>query len=101
MMSVSPGMSAGHAGGYFSKEVPEKEIDRAHEEYGRPSHNVLNVAVTRARFGTRIFTNSIAGLTRSVETVDEKTSTLTRTERDPSRGALQRNNARPIRGLRQ
>ncbi len=46
------------------------------ESYGRMSYNALNVAVTRARFGTRVFTNSIDDLERSVESVDGKTSTL-------------------------
>ena len=85
------------------EKVSEKEIDRAHEEYGRTSYNALNVAVTRARFGTRVFTNSIAGLTRSVEMVDGKTSTLTRL-REPehvlARSILERNDVRPRRELR-
>ncbi len=46
------------------------------ESYGRMSYNALNVAVTRARFGTRVFTNSIDDLERSVELVDGKSSTL-------------------------
>ena len=85
------------------EKVPGKEIDRAHEEYGRTSYNALNVAVTRARFGTRIFTNSIAGLTRSVEMVDGKTSTLTRLrepKRDLSPRIFDKNAERPKRELR-
>ena len=85
------------------EKVSEKEPDRAPEEYGRTSYNALNVAVTRARFGTRVFTNSIAGLTRSVETVDGKTSTLTRLrepERDLPRSFLEKNEVQPKRGLR-
>ena len=81
----------------------EKEIDRAHEEYGRTSYKALNVAVTRARFGTRVFIISIAGLTRSAEVVDGKTSTLTRL-REPehvlSRSILERNDVQPRRELR-
>ncbi|BCO11234.1 hypothetical protein GEOBRER4_n1003 [Citrifermentans bremense] len=46
------------------------------EQYGKASFNALNVSLTRAQFGTRVFTNSVEGLTRSVETVDEKTTTL-------------------------
>ncbi|QWV98959.1 hypothetical protein KP003_06840 [Geomonas nitrogeniifigens] len=38
------------------------------------SYNALNVAVTRARFGTRVFTNSIDDLERS-ELIDGKSST--------------------------
>ena len=45
------------------------------EGYAQTSYNALNVAVTRAQFGATIFTNSVAGLTRSVEMVDVKTST--------------------------
>jgi conjugative relaxase-like TrwC/TraI family protein len=45
-------------------------------QYGHASYNALNVAVTRARFGTHVFTNSIEGLERSVQQVDAKTSTL-------------------------
>jgi len=54
------------------------ERDAAEEAYDRTSYNALNVAVTRAQFGTTIFTNSVAGLTRTVELVDSKTSTLNR-----------------------
>lgn len=46
------------------------------ESYGRMSYNALNVAVTRARFATRVFTNSIEDLERSVQFVDGKSSTL-------------------------
>ena len=61
----------------------EREFDTAvHESYGRTSYNALNVAVTRAQFGTRVFTNSIEGLSRSVELVDGKTSTLAKS-REP------------------
>ncbi|WP_214608074.1 MobF family relaxase [Geoanaerobacter pelophilus] len=81
---------------------PEKEIDGAAEEYGRTSYNALNVAVTRARFGTRVFTNSIEGLTRSVETVDGKTSTLAKV-REPKRNIspvlLEKIEGRPGPGL--
>jgi len=48
------------------------------ESYGRASYNALNVAVTRAQYGTRVFTNSVEGLARSVEVADTKTSTLAR-----------------------
>jgi conjugative relaxase-like TrwC/TraI family protein len=54
------------------------------EGYGRTSYNALNVAVTRARFGTRVFTNSVEGLTRSVQLVDGKTSTLDRSVLEPA-----------------
>jgi hypothetical protein len=46
------------------------------ESYGHASYNALNVAVTRAQYGTRVFTNSVEGLARSVEIADTKTSTL-------------------------
>ena len=46
------------------------------ESYGRMSYNALNVAVTRARYGVRVFTNSIEDLTRSVQSVEGKSSTL-------------------------
>ncbi len=46
------------------------------EPYGRSSYNELNVAVTRARFETRIFTNSIEKLSKAAEQVDVKSSTL-------------------------
>ncbi|WP_162605131.1 MobF family relaxase [Geomonas oryzae] len=52
---------------------PGKELG---ESYGRMSYNALNVAVTRARFTTRVFTNSIEDLERSVQFVDGKSSTL-------------------------
>jgi conjugative relaxase-like TrwC/TraI family protein len=58
------------------------------EPYGRASYNALNVAVTRAQFDAHVFTNSVKELTRSVELVDEKTSTLSRIpgeEREVSR----------------
>lgn len=48
----------------------------AAEPYGRSSYNELNVALTRARFETRIFTNSIEKLSKAVEQVDVKSSTL-------------------------
>jgi conjugative relaxase-like TrwC/TraI family protein len=56
---------------------PGKNLAPAPDEewYAHTSYNALNVAVTRAQFGATIFTNSVAGLTRSVETVDVKTST--------------------------
>ena len=56
-------------------QVPGAEISTA-ERYGRPSYNALNVAVTRAQFETRVFTNSVEGLTRSVGNVDGKSSAL-------------------------
>jgi hypothetical protein len=55
------------------------ELEPANElegSCGRMSYNALNVAVTRARFATRIFTNSIDDLERAVEMVDGKTSTI-------------------------
>ena len=84
------------------EKMTEKEIDLAPEEYGRTSYNALNVAVTRARFGTRVFTNSIAGLTSSVEMVDGKTSTLTKLrepEHDISRSTMERIKTEPVREL--
>lgn len=57
------------------------------EAYGRASYNALNVAITRARFGTHVFTNSLEGLTRSVEQVDRNSSTLDKIpERKPELG---------------
>jgi len=68
----------------FAQAQPERELPQGRnlelaakeERFERTSYNALNVAVTRAQFGTTIFTNSVAGLTRSVELVDCKTSTL-------------------------
>lgn len=48
----------------------------AAEPYGRSTYNELNVTVTRARFETRIFTNSLEKLSKAVEQVDVKSSTL-------------------------
>ncbi|WP_224958372.1 ATP-dependent DNA helicase [Geomonas subterranea] len=60
-----------------AKTRPAEERQAAPEEqYGRTTYNALNVAVTRAQYGTRIFTNSMEGLVRSVETVEEKSTTL-------------------------
>ena len=84
------------------EKLPKKQLDHAFEEYGRTSYNALNVAVTRARFGTRIFTNSIEGLTRSVQMVDGKTSTLTKLrepEHDLSRSTMERDRTEPMREL--
>ena len=68
----------------FAMVKPEKERTRqrgpelspGEQHYGRTSYNALNVAVTRAQFETHVFTNSIEGLARSVEMVDEKSSAL-------------------------
>ncbi|WP_162604683.1 MobF family relaxase [Geomonas edaphica] len=71
------------------------------ESYGRMSYNALNVAVTRARFGTRVFTNSIDDLERSVESVDGKSSTLGKA-REPVREithAQQRGSTEPAHDL--
>ena len=59
---------------------PGKNLERGagEEAYDRTSYNALNVAVTRAQFGTAVFTNSVPGLISSVELVDSKTSTLNR-----------------------
>ena len=54
------------------------ELLPGEEPYGRVSYNALNVAVTRAQFESRVFTNSVEGLARSVQLVDEKSSTLGR-----------------------
>ena len=62
------------------KPAPGTDLETGRESYGHASYNALNVAVTRAQFGTHIFTNSIEGLARAVETVDVKTSTLDRTK---------------------
>jgi len=60
--------------------APEPKKDMGQElgdvPHGHLSYNALNVAVTRAQFGTHVFTNSVQGLAKSVELVDEKTSTL-------------------------
>jgi len=67
----------------FATVRPEREKMRGEEPelspaepYGRASYNALNVAVTRAQFGAHVYTNSVQGLARSVELVDEKSSTL-------------------------
>jgi hypothetical protein len=77
----------------FATVRPEREKMRGEElelspadSYGRASYNALNVAVTRAQFGAHVFTNSVQGLARSVELVDEKSSTLKKApvhEREP------------------
>ena len=50
--------------------------DDGGKSYARASYNALNVAVTRAQFGTSIFTNSLPGLAREVEHLDRKSSSL-------------------------
>ena len=55
----------------------ESEPSPAGETYGHLSYNSLNVAVTRAQFGTHVFTNSLAGFTKAVQVVDINSSTLT------------------------
>lgn len=54
----------------------ELDVQAMAERYGRVSFNAFNVAVTRARYDTMVFTNSIAGLKEAVLVVDEKTSTV-------------------------
>jgi conjugative relaxase-like TrwC/TraI family protein len=56
-----------------AKRGKVRDLDHSH---GSLSYNALNVAVTRAQYGTHIFTNSIEGLTKSVERVEVKPSTL-------------------------
>jgi hypothetical protein len=56
--------------------TPRIGVTSPEVEYGRASFNALNVSLTRAQFGTRVFTNWVEGLSRSVEMVDEKTTTL-------------------------
>ncbi|MBJ6749559.1 MobF family relaxase [Geomonas anaerohicana] len=46
------------------------------EPLGRSTYNELNVALTRARFETRVFTNSMERFTQAVQQVDVKSSTL-------------------------
>ncbi|MBJ6750489.1 MobF family relaxase [Geomonas anaerohicana] len=58
--------------------TPRFDVPASEVEYGRASFNALNVSLTRAQFGTRVFTNWVEGLSRSVEMVDEKTTTLNR-----------------------
>lgn len=48
----------------------------ATEPPGRSTYNELNVALTRARFETRIFTNSMERFSQAVQQVDVKSSTL-------------------------
>ena len=59
---------------------PKREIGRELEQsqQGQLTYNALNVAVTRAQYGTHVFTNSIEGLEKSVERVEVKSSTLKR-----------------------
>ncbi len=66
------------------KKGMELEPGNELESYGRMSYNALNVAVTRARFATRVLTNSIEDLERSVQFVDRKSSTLDKA-REPVR----------------
>jgi conjugative relaxase-like TrwC/TraI family protein len=83
----------------------ETEIEPPDDgRYGRASYNSLNVAVTRARFETRVFTNSVEGLARSVEEVDQKSSALRRIpgrarEVDPERTLRGMEAEEPARGL--
>ena len=46
------------------------------ERFGHASYNSFNVAMTRARYEARIFTNSVSGLRKAVQVLDEKTSTI-------------------------
>lgn len=46
------------------------------EAYARASYNALNVAVTRARYGATVCTNSLADLAREVERLEVKSSSL-------------------------
>ena len=63
---------------------PETELSRdreieslpGHEPYGHVSYNSFNVAVTRAQFGTRVFTNSVEGFSKAVQFVDTNTTTV-------------------------
>lgn len=48
------------------------------EKFGRASYNVFNVAITRARHEAMVFTNSVTGLEKAVQSVDEKTTTIGR-----------------------
>ena len=56
----------------------DREVERPAEQrpYGHVSYNSFNVAVTRAQFGTHVFTNSLEGFTKAVQLVDTNTSTL-------------------------
>jgi hypothetical protein len=56
----------------------EREPSAEQKSYGHLSYNSFNVAVTRAQFGTHVFTNSLAGFTRAVQLVDANSSTLTK-----------------------
>jgi len=58
------------------KREKGRELERSPQ--GSLSYNALNVAVTRAQYGTHVFTNSIKGLEKSVERVEVKSSTLKR-----------------------
>jgi len=57
---------------------PDRElsVEKGAEHFGRASYNALNVAVTRAQYEAQVFTNSMEGLSRCVELVDQKISTL-------------------------
>ena len=46
------------------------------ERFGRASYNAFNVAITRARHGAMVFTNSLPGLKQAVVSVDGKSSTV-------------------------
>ena len=46
------------------------------ERFGRASYNAFNVAITWARHGAMVFTNSLPGLKQAVVSVDEKSSTV-------------------------
>ncbi|WP_281275042.1 MobF family relaxase [Geomonas oryzae] len=58
------------------------------EGYARASYNALNVAVTRARYGATVCTNSLSDLAREVERVEVKTSTLYPIQHAEERGPV-------------
>ena len=56
---------------------PDTGAPAGEESYGHLSYNSFNVAVTRAQFGTHVFTNSLDGFTKAVQIVDTGSSALT------------------------
>jgi conjugative relaxase-like TrwC/TraI family protein len=58
------------------ESVIQFSFQKDEKGHGKESFNLLNVAVTRAEHQAHIMTNSIKGLLKSIEKVDEKSSNL-------------------------
>lgn len=65
---VKPGQEQG--------KEQERNATTGEEAFGHASYNALNVATTRATHEAHVMTNSLSGLEKAVEKVDEKSTTL-------------------------